>query len=61
MTVDHLLHVAVLLIDVHPVRRARIVLHHVLDDALQQRLLVLQPLVGEIAHDEIDPGIFQRA
>ena len=38
VTVDHLLHVAVLLLDLHPIGRARKVLHHVFDDAFQQLL-----------------------
>ena len=61
VTVDHLLHVAVLLLDFHAVRRARKILHHVLDDAFQQRLFLLQPLIVEVADDEVDPGVFQRA
>ena len=61
VTVDHLLHVAVLRLDLHPVGRARIVLHHVLDDALEQGFFFLQAFVGEIAHDEADRGFLQRA
>ena len=44
VTVDHLLHVAVLLLDLQPVGRAREVLHHVFDDAFQQGFLLLQAL-----------------
>ena len=61
MTIDHLLHVAVLLLDLQPVGRARKVLHHVFDDAFQQRFLLLQALVGEVAHDEAERGFLQRA
>ena len=61
MPVDDLFHVAVLLLDLHAVAGARIVLHHVTDDPLQQRLFLLQPRDGEVAHDEADRGLLQRA
>ena len=41
--------------------RARIVIDHVLDDVLQQRLFLLEALIGEIADDESDRRLLQRA
>ncbi len=61
MAVDHLLHVAVLLLDVEPVGRARKVLHHPFDDALKQGLLLPQSLIGEVAHNETQRGLLKRA
>src|SRR5450631_395172 len=42
MTVDYLLHVAVLLLDLESVGRARKILHHRFDDTFQQRFFLLQ-------------------
>ena len=61
VTVEHCFHVAVLLLDLDVVGRARIVLHHLLDDVFQQRLLLLQPSLGEVAHDEVERRLLQRA
>ena len=61
MTIDHLLHVAVLLAHLERVGRARIILHHVLDDGLEQDLLLLQPFLGEVADDQGERRLFQRA
>ena len=61
VTVDHLPHVAILLLDLHPPRRARKILHHVFDDAFQQCFLLLQAVIVEIAHDEAERGLFQFA
>src|SRR5436190_19464583 len=61
MAVDHLLHIAVLLLDFQPVGRLWKVLHHFFDDAFQQPPFLLPSLVAEIAHDETDRGFLQRA
>ncbi|KMS34697.1 hypothetical protein FE80_14700, partial [Staphylococcus aureus] len=52
MEIDDLLHVAVLLPDVHPVAGMRIVRHDVAHDVLEQRLLLPPALLAEIADDE---------
>ena len=59
--VDLLFHVAILRLDFHPVGGMRKVLHHLLDDIFQQRLFFPQSLVGEIAHDEAEGRLLQRA
>ena len=61
MTIDHLLHVAILLLDFQPVGRTWKVLHNFFDNAFQQGLFLLQSLVAEIAHDETDRRFLQRA
>src|SRR4051812_46073403 len=61
MSINDLLHIPILLLDLQSVSRTRKIFQHVFDNAFKQVFLLLQTFISEIAHDEADRRLLQRA